>query len=194
MSTDARREQLLEVGARLFSQRPYDEVAIGDIATEAGVSRGLMYHYFPTKQDLAVAVTQAACATVFAEAEPDAGRSIEEQLREVLLGYVAFAVEHENGFRAMHTGLVADPKVRELRAQDLAEHERRVLTAMGAPEGAPPVLVTAVRAWLAFVIRAVLDWLDQRETPRERLVDVCIATLLAAVTTARSGEGATQLG
>lgn len=190
MSTDARREQLLEVGARLFARRPYDEVAIGDIAGEAGVSRGLMYHYFPTKQDLAVAVTQAACAAVFADAEPEPARPVEELLREVLLGYVAFAVAHENGFRAMHTGLVADPRVRELRAQDLAQHERRVLTAMGAPDDPPPVLMTAVRAWLAFVIRAVLDWLDQRETPREQLVDVCVAALFASVRAALSGQGA----
>lgn len=189
MSTDARREQLLDVGSRLFARHPYDEVAIGDIAAEAGVSRGLMYHYFPTKQDLAVAVTQAACAAVFADAEPEPARPVEELLREVLLGYVAFAVTHENGFRAMHTGLVADPKVRELRAHDLAQHERRILAAMGAADDPAPVMVTAVRAWLAFVIRAVLDWLDQRETPREQLVGVCVEALFASVRAARSGQG-----
>lgn len=50
LSTEERREQLLSVGARLFSESPYDEVWIEQVAEIAGVSRGLLYHYFPTKR------------------------------------------------------------------------------------------------------------------------------------------------
>jgi len=35
----------------LAGRRPYDEVSIGEIAAAAGVSKGLLYHYFPTKKD-----------------------------------------------------------------------------------------------------------------------------------------------
>ena len=54
LSTDARREQLLDAGAELLGRRPYDEVSIEEIATAAGVSKGLLYHYFPTKQDFEI--------------------------------------------------------------------------------------------------------------------------------------------
>ncbi|HEY8502777.1 MAG TPA: helix-turn-helix domain-containing protein, partial [Solirubrobacterales bacterium] len=55
MSTDARREQLLAAGTDLLGRRPYDEVSIGEIAAAAGVSKGLLYHYFPTKKDFVLA-------------------------------------------------------------------------------------------------------------------------------------------
>ncbi|MGW2857715.1 helix-turn-helix domain-containing protein, partial [Streptomyces sp. NPDC001215] len=64
LSTGERREQLLAVGARLFSENPYDEVWIEQVAEIAGVSRGLLYHYFPTKRDFFAAVVERAAAWV----------------------------------------------------------------------------------------------------------------------------------
>jgi AcrR family transcriptional regulator len=58
LSTGERREQLLSVGARLFSESPYDDVWIEQVAEIAGVSRGLLYHYFPTKRDFFAAVVE----------------------------------------------------------------------------------------------------------------------------------------
>ncbi len=58
LSTEERREQLLTVGARLFSEDPYDDVWIEQVAEIAGVSRGLLYHYFPTKRDFFAAVVE----------------------------------------------------------------------------------------------------------------------------------------
>lgn len=178
LSTEARRAQLLEIGAGLFAEMPYDEVRITEVADRAGVSRGLLYHYFPTKQDFAIAVTQIACSQVFDDADPDPSVPITDQLRRVLSDYVAFAAEHADSYRAMHTGLIADPKVRQLRRADLARHEARVLVALGAGDAAPALLVTAVRAWLAFVIAAVLDWLAERATSSEAVVELCTQALI----------------
>ena len=52
LEPDARRAHLLAVGATVFGTKAYDEVQIDQIAQQAGVSRGLLYHYFPTKQAL----------------------------------------------------------------------------------------------------------------------------------------------
>jgi AcrR family transcriptional regulator len=49
LSPERRREQLLQIGARLFAEHPYEDVWIEEVAELAGVSRGLLYHYFPTK-------------------------------------------------------------------------------------------------------------------------------------------------
>ena len=55
LETDERRAQLLELAKRAFSDRSYDDVSIDDLAREAKISKGLLYHYFPTKRDLYVA-------------------------------------------------------------------------------------------------------------------------------------------
>ena len=60
LDNDARRAQLLELGQKAFAERTYDEVSIDDIARAAGISKGLLYHYFPTKRDLYVTLTADA--------------------------------------------------------------------------------------------------------------------------------------
>jgi AcrR family transcriptional regulator len=55
LDNDARRAQLLELGAKIFSEKTYDEVSIDDLARAAGISKGLLYHYYPTKRDLYLA-------------------------------------------------------------------------------------------------------------------------------------------
>jgi len=49
------RAQLLALARKAFSDRSYDDVSIDDLAREAKISKGLLYHYFPTKRDLYVA-------------------------------------------------------------------------------------------------------------------------------------------
>ncbi len=50
MDVDERRAQLLERGAELFTSHPYDELSMNKIAAEVGISKALLYHYFPSKQ------------------------------------------------------------------------------------------------------------------------------------------------
>ena len=62
---DARRAQLLALGLVAFSERTYDDVSIEDIATTAGVSKGLVYHYFPSKRDFYIAALEDAAGKPF---------------------------------------------------------------------------------------------------------------------------------
>src|SRR5512144_2015136 len=55
LDNDERRAQLLSLARKAFSDRSYDDVSIDDLAREAKISKGLLYHYFPTKRDLYVA-------------------------------------------------------------------------------------------------------------------------------------------
>lgn len=47
-----RREQILDVARRHFAERHYDAVSTAELAADAGVNRGLVYHYFGTKREL----------------------------------------------------------------------------------------------------------------------------------------------
>src|SRR3954471_3944242 len=55
LDNDERRAQLLTLARKAFSDRSYDDVSIDDLARELKISKGLLYHYFPTKRDLYVA-------------------------------------------------------------------------------------------------------------------------------------------
>ncbi|MCA1690460.1 MAG: TetR/AcrR family transcriptional regulator, partial [Actinobacteria bacterium] len=52
LQIDERRRQLLDAGAALFAERAYEEISMREIAGAAGVSKALLYHYFPSKTDL----------------------------------------------------------------------------------------------------------------------------------------------
>jgi AraC-like DNA-binding protein len=47
-----RREQILDAANALFAERGYDEVSVEDIASSAGVTRGLVHHYFAASRSI----------------------------------------------------------------------------------------------------------------------------------------------
>src|SRR2546427_10743578 len=98
LTVDARREQLLGLGMELFSTRAYDEIWIEEIAEHAGVSRGLLYHYFPTKRDFYVAVTRTAAEEVRELTEPDPSLPPDERVRAGIDAFLRYAEEHPQGF------------------------------------------------------------------------------------------------
>src|SRR2546421_11778532 len=55
LQRDRRMQRILTASQHLFSTHAYDEIAIEDIAAAAGMSKGLLYHYFTSKRNLYVA-------------------------------------------------------------------------------------------------------------------------------------------
>ena len=102
LSTGERREQLLSVGARLFSESPYDEVWIEQVAEIAGVSRGLLYHYFPTKRDFFAAVVERESERMLRMTAAVPGVPVREQLAAGLDAFLEYVETHAHGFRAFH--------------------------------------------------------------------------------------------
>ena len=90
LSPGDRRSELLILGAEVFGQRPYDEVRIDEIAERAGVSRALMYHYFPDKRAFFAAVVRAEGERLFeaTNAPADPGQSLFGQVRAGVLADV----------------------------------------------------------------------------------------------------------
>src|SRR4051812_45882941 len=70
LDVDERRAQLLSLGLERFSERSYDEVSIDDLARAAGISKGLLYHYFPTKRDFYIAALAQAAEQLLAATDP----------------------------------------------------------------------------------------------------------------------------
>ena len=88
--TPDKEEAILEAAARVFSGRPFHEVLIDDVATAAGVGKGTIYRYFPTKDDLFFAailhsfdrLSDALAESLAQETSPR--RRLERIAREVL--------------------------------------------------------------------------------------------------------------
>ncbi|NKI44719.1 TetR/AcrR family transcriptional regulator [Streptomyces physcomitrii] len=189
LSTEERREQLLSVGARLFAQSPYDDVWIEQVAEIAGVSRGLLYHYFPTKRDFFAAVVQHESARMLRLMAAVPGIPVREQIDTGIDRFLAYVENHAEGFRAFHRAEAAgDPVVREVYRTGMAGHERQIMDAvltdpaMAPLVGDTPALRLAVHGWLAFMVAVCLDWVENPELTRAQVHALCARALLGALT------------
>jgi AcrR family transcriptional regulator len=182
LSTQERREQLLTIGSGLFANRPYDEVWIEEVAEIAQVSRGLLYHYFPTKKDFFAAIVREQSTRLLAMSEPDPALPVAEQLRAGLDVYLDFAREHPDGYRIVHrSGRDTDRDIREICEAGMTANADRILAVVQQLRPVTATVRLAVRGWLFFTATVILDWLDEPKISKDELRDLCARTLFAAV-------------
>jgi AcrR family transcriptional regulator len=171
-----RRAQLLELGRQVFLERAYDDLSMDEVAVLAGVSKGLLYHYFPTKREFYMAVLNSAVDEMIEIVAPEPGLPPAEQLRQSLDGYLRFVDEHALAYQAvLRGGIGADPEV--VAIADRFRQAAYELIITQAPGPVTPLLSLAVRGWIGFVEAVSLDWLRQRKPPPSELVSLLIDTL-----------------
>ena len=185
LDVEERRRQLVAMGLDLFSSRAYDEVSIDELAAAAGISKGLLYHYFPTKRDFYVATVRAAAAQLVERTSTPSKGDPLERLRKGLDEYLEYVMEHEKPYSALlRSGVGADAEVARI-----VDETREALCARlveGVPlEAQGPLVRIALRGWLGFVEAATLDWLDaKRRVKRGQLRDMLANVLLKAIESA----------
>jgi AcrR family transcriptional regulator len=189
MSVEQRRSQLLAAAVDLFGHRRPDDVSVDDVAAAAGVSRPLVYRYFPGgKQQLYEAAVQGAAHELTARfAVPSEGPPT-QRLSDALDRYLAYVDEHDAAYGALLRGgssagtartdaIVAE--VRRRAAEQVLQH--LAVTSPGSR------LAMMVHSWIACVEAVSLAWLDEaKATPlpelRAWLVDHFTALLLVTAT------------
>ncbi|GGR31564.1 TetR family transcriptional regulator [Streptomyces aurantiogriseus] len=179
MGVEERRQQLIGVALELFARRSPDEVSIDDIAAAAGISRPLVYHYFPGKLSLYEAALKRASEDLAGRfAEPHEG-PLGARLLRVMRRYFDFVDKHGPGFSALMRGGPAVPvgaahsishvsttnalidSVRQAAYEQILSH----LTIADPPAR----LELVVRSWISLAESTALIWLDGRRIPREEL-------------------------
>ena len=159
LDVDERRRQLLELGAELFARHGYEDLSMSRIAREAGISKALLYHYFPSKQAYFAATLERAAEELAEVTEPDPDRPAAEQLSASLDAYLGWVERHMGAYDKLIRSVGAVPEVRELVERVRDETAARILAGI-APDREPgPTLRAAVRGWLWFMDGAVLDWI-----------------------------------
>ncbi|MEU5209050.1 TetR/AcrR family transcriptional regulator [Streptomyces sp. NPDC020742] len=160
LTPDQRREQLIGIGMEMLAERSLDELSTDEVARRAGISRGLLFHYFDSKRDFYRAVVRTACDRFTAATDPDGSLEPVAWMRAFIAGFVAYVLEHRQVYLALVRGAagghpaVADivGEARQTLAHRLRDGQRR----LGLPDG--PRRELACRAWMAFAEEAVTTW------------------------------------
>jgi AcrR family transcriptional regulator len=193
LDVDERRRRLLELGTELFTRHAYDELSMAAIAREAGISKALLYHYFPSKQAY-FSATLAEKAQELAEATaPDPAVSPAEQLRASLEAFLEWIEANAAGYAKLMRSVATVPEVREIVDGVRDATARRILDGLSPGAEPSPALRTAVHGWLWFMDGACLDWIARRDLDRSALADLLLGTLLGAVVAAGQGDAAAGL-
>jgi AcrR family transcriptional regulator len=180
LDVDERRQQLLERGAELFTSHPYDELSMNKIATELGISKGLLYHYFPSKQAYFEATLGAWAEQLRQRTEPDPDLPPVEQLKGSLDGFLELVEENAGAYRNLMQSATGVSEIRDLIEEVRRLTAQRILDGI-YPEGAPPKAQVAVSGWLWFMDGACLNWIEHGDIEREELRDLLLGVLMGAL-------------
>jgi AcrR family transcriptional regulator len=191
LDLDRRRRQLVEIGRELFSERAYDEIAIDDIAAQAGISKGLLYHYFPSKRDFYVAIIGEAERELRERTEPDPSLTPLERLNASIDAYLSHVEQYPQGHATLlRGGIGSDPEVRAIVDEHRRVEAQRILDAIQEQGGElTPAVCLAVRGWIGFVEAVSMDWVERGEVSRDEVRALLVQTLGWAVAAAAGASG-----
>ncbi len=185
MSPARRREQLLDLGVTLLATRSLDELSIEILAEEAGISRGLLYHYFGNKHDFHEAVVRRAADDLIATTAPPAEGEPLERLLASVAAYVDYVEANYQGYLSLVKGAAGgNEAIREIYEEARAALTDRIFRedAQGTIVPDTPAARLMVRAWSAMAEDLVLSWVREPEgVTREEILRALAASLPALV-------------
>jgi AcrR family transcriptional regulator len=185
---DVRRRQLLELGAELFARHSIDELSMARIAREAGISKALLYHYFPSKQAYFVAALEQAADEVRRRTGPDPALAPPEALAASLDAFLSWVEENGLAYRKLLASAGSMPEIGGLIGDVRERTAQRVLSELSPDTEPPPAARAAVHGWLWFMDGAIVDWLEHRDLERAELCGLLLGTLVGALTAAGAGH------
>ncbi|MCV6973539.1 TetR/AcrR family transcriptional regulator [Mycobacterium bourgelatii] len=195
LSPEDRRAELLALGAEVFGKRPYDEVRIDEIAERAGVSRALMYHYFPDKRSFFAAVVKDEADRLYAatNTEPAPGMTMFEEIRTGVLAYMAYHQQNPEAAWAAYVGLGrSDPVLLGIDDEAKDRQMEHIMSRIGeVVSGMPDTsaldaeierdLRVIIYGWIAFTFEICRQRIMDPTTDADMLADACAHMLLDAI-------------
>ena len=164
------------------------------IAEAAGVSKPLLYHYFPSKQDLFKAAVSDAAMQLQRLIEPSGDGTPVEQLTASLDGYLAWIEANSRTWTKLMQSAATLPEARELVEGFRDETMQLVLAGLTGKRKPRPVLRTAIKGWLGYMDAAILDWTEHHDIPRQKLRDLLVAAFATTLIAAQQADPKIKLG
>jgi AcrR family transcriptional regulator len=182
LAPSERRRQILDTARGLLETGTLEEISVESVARHAGVSPGLLFHYFGSQRRFRHAVLQAAARDLLDRIAPDPALSPAEHLHTALARFTDYVAHNPGRYLAVVRFSSANRELRDLHSSVRAVFADWLLAGLGTA-GVPGT--QAVRAtiggWLAFVEEALLTWLDDPQMSQEELVDLCERACYAVV-------------
>jgi AcrR family transcriptional regulator len=193
MTPDNRREQLLDLGVQLLATRTLEELSIDLLAEEAGISRGLLYHYFRNKHEFHHAVMRRAADDVIRITAPRQEGEPLERLAASLEAYVDYVLANYAGYTSLVRATASgDEGLRAIYEETRDALTNRIFETAGdqglADFGVSdtPAVRLMARGWSAMAEEVVLSWVrDDRGIQKQQL----LAMLAVALPAVLSGAG-----
>jgi AcrR family transcriptional regulator len=185
LSPATRRAEILDAASRLFAERGYAAVSASEVARQAGVTPGLLHHYFGGKRGLFVALVERLGAQITDVIRVDTTEPVRVRTRGFAASWVAWVDANRQTWLAT-SGLdenLVDP---ELRAVVDAIRERVIDSLIAdypATLSDEPQIRLLLRSFLAFNRVVVRSWLDgaTSRAEAERLLADTLRALITAV-------------
>ena len=190
LSRDARRKQLVAIAMPIAAERGFADLSLEEVAAHAGVTRNLLYHYFPRgRHDLAAATVHEAGRELSTDWVIDDALPLTERLAKNFERVVDHALTPTDAWRVHRRARAADlPELSEIAA----DYEEKVIASialnhLGTADPLPTARL-ALTGYLAFA-EATLDHARTTSVPRGQVIQIVrdglVATLTAAVEAAR---------
>jgi AcrR family transcriptional regulator len=190
LAPEARRAQLIALGVELLATRRLDELSVELIARTAGISRGLLFHYFSSKQEFHLEVARAAAAEMIRRTAPDPARSPVDALRAALTSFVEYVEENPDNYKSLVRGAASgDADMRAIFDETRRTMARRIVEVIsGQGLEVQPRVTLAIHGWVAYVEECVIRWIDTGTVSRDELLDMLTKSLPAVALSATDGE------
>jgi AcrR family transcriptional regulator len=193
LQVDERRRQLIDAGAALFAQHAYEEISMREVAEAAGVSKPLLYHYFPSKIELFKAAVAEKAIELGQLIEPTGQGTPVEQLTRGLDAYLAWIEDNAQTWSKLMQSASSLPEARELVEGFRQRTMELVLVELAGRRKPRPALRVAIKGWLGYMDAAILDWTQARDLPREKLRELLVAAFAGALFAAQQVDPKIEL-
>ena len=187
LTPEQRRAQLVGIGLQMLTEQQVAEPNIDQVAATAGVSRGLIFHYFSTTREYHLAVIEAAAKRVLKMFDVAPEGETESHLRAELAAYLEFVERRRDPYLMLARGPAgSNPDVVEIYDRARSVVVDRIIASLGSHADNATVRLL-VGGWLSFVEDVAVGWVTDKTMPRDELIEVLMRTLGAALENA--GEG-----
>jgi AcrR family transcriptional regulator len=188
LSADSRRDQLLDIGKWLFNSRRYSEISVDDNAQAAGISKGLLYHYFESKKDFFLIGLREAAVELLNACKVDPALSYEEQVSSGIKRYLDYVEERSfaylNLFYLFRDESGALPELVEVIEEVRQQLLHRLVGRQILPrDKAAPATRIALRGFLGYAEASVLYWLENGLVDRLLVEQILISNFANALST-----------
>ena len=170
LSVDERRRQLLELGQALFASRNYTEVSIDEIAAAAQVSKGLLYHYFPSKRAFYLQTISAAASRLQEMVQPDPTLPPEVRGYRGVAAYLEFVEQRRDAYTTLlRSAAAGDAEVHAIVESTRLAVVEQSCRAVGV-DASRPIYRLALRGWVGQVEATCAWWLEHQQPDRDAVL------------------------